>query len=144
MTESWVTDRRPTSADSDNRGDVRLRNFHGSDYDIVHWGYVAEGAPWQHTSTWVPPEPDPPLWTEAICTNCASAFYRDGIMVPIEEVITELNSIAALRADAERFRWLLRGHGYFLEEEMLCGHGPCGEEEQAAARAVIDKAMEEE
>lgn len=41
-------------------------------------------------------------------------------------------------ADAARLRWLLNGHGYFLEEEMLCGHGP-GEEDEARTR--IDEAM---
>jgi len=44
-------------------------------------------------------------------------------------------------ADARRFRWLLSGHGYFMEERFLCGHGPCPEEEQDNARMVIDDAM---
>ncbi len=46
-------------------------------------------------------------------------------------------------ADADRMRWMLAGNGYFMEEEMLCGHGPCSEEEQAAARRKIDEAMRE-
>lgn len=45
-------------------------------------------------------------------------------------------------ADAKRMRWLLDGNGYFMEEEMLCGHDPCDEEEQDKARRVIDDAME--
>lgn len=49
--------------------------------------------------------------------------------------------IAALKADAERMRWILDGNGYFMEHEMLCGHGPCSEEDKNAARAVIDAAM---
>ena len=47
----------------------------------------------------------------------------------------------ALQADAKRMRWILAGHGYFMEEEMLCGHGPCSEEEQHRARRRIDEAM---
>lgn len=41
-------------------------------------------------------------------------------------------------ADARRLRWLLDGHGYFLEEESLCGHGS-GDED--AARRAIDSRM---
>ncbi len=41
-------------------------------------------------------------------------------------------------ADAARFRWMLDGHGYFMEEEGLCGHGPCSEEEARDARRTID------
>lgn len=44
-------------------------------------------------------------------------------------------------ADARRFRWLLAGNGYFLEEEMLCGHEPCSDDEQDKARIAIDEAM---
>ena len=47
----------------------------------------------------------------------------------------------SVEADARRMRWILSGHGYFMEEEMLCGHGPCNEDEQDAARARIDEAM---
>lgn len=42
-------------------------------------------------------------------------------------------------ADARRLRWLLEGNGYFMEEEGLCGHTPCDEEEKDAARAKIDE-----
>ena len=42
-------------------------------------------------------------------------------------------------ADAARFRWLLSGYGYFMEENYLCGHAPTSIEEQDAARAEIDK-----
>lgn len=47
----------------------------------------------------------------------------------------------SIEADAARFRWLLNGNGYFMEEEMLCGHSPCEEEEKDGARIAIDKAM---
>jgi hypothetical protein len=43
-------------------------------------------------------------------------------------------------ADARRFRWLLAGNGYFMEEQMLCGHAPCDEKEQDEAREQIDAA----
>lgn len=44
-------------------------------------------------------------------------------------------------ADAARFRWLLDGHGYFMEENYLCGHFPTTEMEQDKARAEIDSAI---
>jgi len=46
-------------------------------------------------------------------------------------------------SDAKRLRWLLAGHGYFMEEGFLCGHPPCSEQEQDEARAAIDQAMAE-
>lgn len=44
-------------------------------------------------------------------------------------------------ADAKRFRWLLAGNGYFMEEEFLCGHHPTDEKERDQAREAIDDAM---
>ncbi len=44
---------------------------------------------------------------------------------------------ARLRDDAKRYRWLCDGHGYFMEEEELCGHGP----DKAEADRRIDEAM---
>ena len=44
-------------------------------------------------------------------------------------------------ADAKRFRWMLAGNGYFMEENTLCGYPPCDDQEQGDARAVIDLAM---
>lgn len=46
-----------------------------------------------------------------------------------------------IQADAKRMRWLLSGNGYFMEEQMLCGHGPCTEDEQDLARKLIDEQM---
>ena len=43
--------------------------------------------------------------------------------------------------DAARLRWMLAGNGYFMEEEMLCGHGPCSDQEQAEARRRMDEQM---
>jgi hypothetical protein len=47
-------------------------------------------------------------------------------------------------ADAARMRWLLAGNGYFMEEEMLCGHYPASLAEQMHARREIDEAMRED
>lgn len=41
-------------------------------------------------------------------------------------------------ADAARFRWLLEGNGYYMEEEFLCGHMPTDEAERDRARQRID------
>lgn len=41
-------------------------------------------------------------------------------------------------ADARRFRWLLEGNGYFLEEANTCGHSPVSDEEKDQARDMID------
>jgi hypothetical protein len=49
------------------------------------------------------------------------------------------------KADAERFRWLLDGNGYFMEEEGLCPHFKKGDKsEQDQARMKIDEAMRED
>jgi hypothetical protein len=47
------------------------------------------------------------------------------------------------KADAERFRWLLSGHGYYMEENFLCGHGDTSTKEQDYAREDIDQAIKE-
>jgi hypothetical protein len=44
-------------------------------------------------------------------------------------------------ADAARFRWILEGNGYYMEETGLCGISPCSEEEKNLARLKIDKEM---
>jgi hypothetical protein len=46
-------------------------------------------------------------------------------------------------ADAKRFRWLLDGNGYFMEEESLCGpwQDMDDDAERDRARASIDEAM---
>lgn len=53
----------------------------------------------------------------------------------IEHVDTE-----SMRKDAERYRWLCNGHGYFMEEEMLCHIT----DEKPAADLAIDTRMLEE
>lgn len=44
-------------------------------------------------------------------------------------------------ADAARFRWLLSGNGYFLEEQGLCGAFPTTEADRKLARKMIDESM---
>ena len=52
-----------------------------------------------------------------------------------------VEQLALAAADAKRFRWLLFGNGYFLEEELLCGHDPCSTEEENELRKAVDEAM---
>jgi hypothetical protein len=47
---------------------------------------------------------------------------------------TMLGRCNAAEDDAERYRWLCDGNGYFLEEEQLCGYT----NEKADADAAID------
>lgn len=47
-------------------------------------------------------------------------------------------------ADARRFRWLLDGNSYFLQEERLCGFHDVSEEDKEKARVIIDDAMIED
>ena len=83
-------------------------------------------------------KPQPPVWTLGVCCGGFSVL-RNNELVTIEEAIKEFNSLEELRKDAERFRWLLNGHGYFMEEEGLCCYAPCSEREQQAAREEIDR-----
>lgn len=46
-------------------------------------------------------------------------------------------------ADAERLRWLLDGHGYFLEEKGVCGSAPVDDDGKDHARRLIDAAIAE-
>lgn len=54
------------------------------------------------------------------------------------ERLKALAECEKLRRDAERYRFLCDGNGYFLEHEMLCGF----ENEKAEADAAIAAAME--
>jgi hypothetical protein len=61
MTQEWIRDRRPTAADGDRDGDVRMRRAPGSDSTrLIHWTFVWPGMDWQRSSFWQPPaEPAP-------------------------------------------------------------------------------------
>jgi len=61
MTQKWIRDRRPTAADGDEGGDVRMKRAPGADENhFIHWSYVGAGVPWKHTPWWqpAPTEPD--------------------------------------------------------------------------------------
>lgn len=45
-------------------------------------------------------------------------------------------------ADAKRFRWLIDGNGYFMEENSLC-HFLASDKEKDEARKLIDETMEQ-
>lgn len=79
------------------------------------------------------------------CVECSKEQSRDhyaGLaLTPSQKIATLLAEIAqlkteseALRMDAERYRFIVDGHGYFLEEQGICGHS----NEKAAADAAID------
>ena len=61
MKQEWIRDRRPTAADGDMDGDVRMKSGPGGDsFHFIHWSYVGAGVPWQRTGWWEPPtEPTP-------------------------------------------------------------------------------------
>jgi hypothetical protein len=51
----WITDRRPTEADADKDGDVRIRySPYSEDYSFVHPFHVGAGVPWKHCAEWKP------------------------------------------------------------------------------------------
>jgi hypothetical protein len=69
MPQEWITDRLPTEADGDCDGDVRMvpaPHADPDDYLLVHWSYVGDAVPWQHTSCWKPPAN--PIPTEPLLT----------------------------------------------------------------------------
>ena len=57
----WITDRRPTAADGDANGDVRMMRSPGlPSMAFIHWSYVGAGVPWQRRPSRQPPtEPTP-------------------------------------------------------------------------------------
>jgi hypothetical protein len=88
-------------------------------------------------------------WTQNEMTKAFLEWLQDHARLPdyslddrlrlsseLREYLTPLDKSDA--ADAARLRWMLNGHGYFLEEEGLCGH--CGTESDKARRE-IDKQM---
>jgi uncharacterized coiled-coil protein SlyX len=61
MEQEWIRDRRPTAADGERNGDVRMKSGPSGDrFHLIHWSHVGAGVPWQHTCLWFPPaEPAP-------------------------------------------------------------------------------------
>jgi hypothetical protein len=48
------------------------------------------------------------------------------------------------KADAKRFRWLLKGNGYYMEENFLCGNWEPNSDDQDYARSCIDEEINHE
>lgn len=48
------------------------------------------------------------------------------------------------KADAARFRWLINGNGYFMEEQGICGPWSNSQEDKDEARKIIDEWIAEE
>ena len=60
MEQEWIRDRRPTAADGDADGDVRMKDGpHDRGYALIHWSYVGAGVPWQHTNCYWQPSAEP-------------------------------------------------------------------------------------
>lgn len=66
------------------------------------------------------------------------AEFNDVALIRLSDYEILQAECEKLRKDAERYRWMCDGNGYFLEHEMLCGF----ENEKAEADAAIDAAME--
>jgi hypothetical protein len=66
----WITYRRPTLADADSNGEVKMarrtENLTGFNDALVDWSYVEKGVPWTHTSLWSPQ-----------CSRCRFALAGD-------------------------------------------------------------------
>lgn len=81
------------------------------------------------------------MWRTASHTNKASADeYERQLAAQAKEnevLRARVAELEELRKDAERYRWLCDGNGYFMEENSLCGHDNDKEE----ADAEIDAAM---
>jgi hypothetical protein len=67
MEQEWITDRRPMAADGDRDGDVRMKaSPDRKGFDVIHWSYVGDAAPWRHTSLWKPPAQPAPTEPDRI------------------------------------------------------------------------------
>lgn len=65
--------------------------------------------------------------SEIDCDAAAEAAAYEYEMDCLKEEMEEL------RKDAARYRWICDGNGYFMEENMLCGHS---NEKQKADEAI--------
>lgn len=65
-----------------------------------------------------------------------------GVSITPEMMTTWSGVDKSDEADLRRFRWLIAGDSYFLEEECIAGHKDCDSpQEQDEARTAIDKKM---
>jgi len=71
--------------------------------------------------------------------DCDTGFPKDCPLPLASENDKEIDR--SIEADAKRFRWLLDGNGYFMEEAGFCGHESCDDKEKDEARIAIDEMM---
>ena len=106
------------------------------------------------------PTTAPPIWTEGVCGD-GVAILCEGVMVPIEGILTALNHREALRASFKRLplqvEYRLPTHSQ-CEEKVKSGEatelekfiyeyeiaGPDDAEWRAALAAVMSEAVEED
>ena len=99
MPQEWITDRPPTEADGDMDGDVNMVTAPGADFDdyvLVHWSYVGDAVPWQHTPSWRPPAEPAPTEPDRIA---ALEQRVTGLLRAQDELIAAMaNRLEALEA----------------------------------------------
>ena len=95
-------------------------------YVLVHWSHVGAVAPWQHTSTWMPPaEPTPtePDRIAALELRVAEleARLRPSAEPPedissrrVVQIAATARSVLALRDDGKVFLYDTKGHWLIL------------------------------
>ena len=64
-------------------------------------------------------------------------LYRQDLAAILRKMAATHGEDESVRKDAERYRWLCDGNGYFMEERGLCGHW----NEKEEADKEIDAAM---
>jgi hypothetical protein len=90
-------------------GDVQMvpaPHANPDDYVLVHWSYLAAGAPWRHTSYWRPPtEPAPakPTEPDRIAALEQRVAELEAQMRPTAETF-EQPELSYQRAKAEQLR----------------------------------------
>ena len=78
--------------------------------------------------------------TDELVAELEALSYRNHDYVPVKPDAMKalLAERAELKMDAERYRWLCNGNGYFMEENMLCHLS----NDKSEADAAIDAAMQ--
>jgi hypothetical protein len=79
------------------------------------------------------------LAKDAAETGVAGHRIKFFMSIDPESILALIAEVRALREDAERYRWLCNGNGYFLEEEQLYGHV----NQKSEADEAIDAARKE-
>jgi hypothetical protein len=93
MEQEWITDRRPMAADGDRDGDVRMKASPDREgFDVIHWSYVGDAAPWRHTNFWKPPAQPTPTEPDRIAS-------RRVVQIAFDSVDAETTALIALCDD---------------------------------------------